>query len=152
LGCAAEFRVITFEQYFADATARGYKPSGMESLNATALIAVVNSMLADFAADTGEDLDDYPQSSGFRTGAKTAELQAAGYGAATSGTHTTAHGIDILDRNEKLDGWLTDERLERYGLYREHPDATVAGQRGAHQSWCHVQDTPPGSGHRTFRP
>ena len=39
-----------------------------------------------------------------------------------------------------LDDWLDDDTLERYGLYREAPDATP--------HWCHLTTRPPMSGRR----
>lgn len=67
-------------------------------------------------------------------------------------SHKDGRGVDIYDPREELDGWLTDDILEAYSLYREHPDATSKGYRGASDSWCHLTDRPPPSGKRTFWP
>lgn len=63
-------------------------------------------------------------------------------GAAPNSTHMTGNGIDIADPDGAFDDWLTDEILEKYGLYREHPSQT--------KSWCHLQRVPPRSGKRTY--
>ena len=63
---------------------------------------------------------------------------------APQSSHKTGEGIDIYDPDNKLDEWLTDEILETYGLYREHPSKTP--------SWCHLSTRAPGSGRRTFMP
>lgn len=63
---------------------------------------------------------------------------------APKSAHKQARGVDVYDPTNRLDTWITDEVLERFGLHREHPDATPG--------WCHLQDVPPGSGRRTFRP
>lgn len=65
-------------------------------------------------------------------------------GGALKSKHMTGEGIDIADNDGAIDAWLTDERLEQLGLYREHPDSTP--------NWCHVQIVPPRSGRRTFIP
>lgn len=56
--------------------------------------------------------------------------------------HKTAHAVDVYDPANILDAWLTDEILEEFGLFRETPTAT--------NGWCHLQDTPPRSGRRTY--
>lgn len=59
-------------------------------------------------------------------------------------SHKEARAVDVYDPGGELDAWLTDEKLEQYGLYREHPDATPG--------WCHLTTRAPGSGNRTFHP
>ena len=58
--------------------------------------------------------------------------------------HKLAHAVDVYDPGDILDRILSDDDLARFGLYRESPDSTPG--------WCHLQDVPPGSGHRTFKP
>lgn len=70
-------------------------------------------------------------------------LQTSTTGAVLS-EHREGCAIDIYDPFDMLDSWLTDELLEQFGLYREHPDATPG--------WCHLQSRPPRSGKRTFWP
>jgi hypothetical protein len=50
----------------------------------------------------------------------------------------------VYDPSDKLDSWLTDAKLESYGLFREDPDWT--------KGWVHLQSVPPVSGKRTFQP
>lgn len=59
-------------------------------------------------------------------------------------SHKEARAVDVYDPSGALDRWLTDELLEKHGLYRESPDAT--------SGWCHLSDKAPGSGKRTFHP
>jgi hypothetical protein len=63
---------------------------------------------------------------------------------APSSSHKVGRGVDVYDPLDSLDDWLTDELLEEFGLYREHPSATVR--------WCHLTDRPPYSHSRTFMP
>lgn len=58
--------------------------------------------------------------------------------------HKTGEAVDVHDPLNALDNWLTDAKLEKHGLYREHPEATLG--------WCHLTTRAPGSGRRTFRP
>lgn len=64
-------------------------------------------------------------------------------GAAKS-AHKQARAVDIYDPDNALDGWLNDDILTEFGLYREAPTAT--------NRWCHLSDKMPGSGRRTFQP
>jgi hypothetical protein len=63
---------------------------------------------------------------------------------APGSSHKQARGVDVCDPDDALDDLLTDELLEEFGLYREHPDDTP--------HWCHLTDKAPGSGRRTFKP
>ncbi len=63
---------------------------------------------------------------------------------ANNSAHKTGEAIDIYDPHGKLDAWLTNDRLEKYNLYREHPDDT--------NGWCHLTTRRPASGNRTFKP
>ena len=67
---------------------------------------------------------------------------------APSSSHKKGNGIDPYDPYNTFDNAITDELLEEYGLWREHPDSTPG--------WCHLQRTPYGSWvsgkTRTFRP
>ena len=62
----------------------------------------------------------------------------------TTSKHRIAHAVDIYDPNNELDLMITDDMLEDFELYREHPDSTL--------TWCHLQDIPPGSKKRTYYP
>jgi hypothetical protein len=97
--------------------------------------------------DTGSGI------SGSRGGAGDGGFRLSGSttGAAKS-AHKQAHAVDVYDPGNRLDSWLSmyetenggNLMLEQYGLYREAPAST--------NGWCHLQDTPPGSGRRTFNP
>lgn len=130
--------MITIQEYFHDSVVNfGYAPTAADNDAADDLLTRANKLIEDF----GEDL---VLRSGHRTRAKTLALIAAGYKAALGGKHETAQAVDIADPNNLLDAWLTDAKLEAYGLYREAPSATP--------TWVHVQTVAPKSGHRTFIP
>lgn len=63
---------------------------------------------------------------------------------APNSSHKLGRGVDIADVGNHLDAWINDEILEKFGLYREHPDDT--------ENWLHLSDKPPKSGRRTFKP
>lgn len=135
--------MITTEQYFKA------KPHSAENTDAaTALLEKVNAciewarlggFLSPIDPDTGTQI------SGSKGGAGDGgfRLPTATTGAASS-KHKQAHAVDVYDPGDVLDRILSDEDLERFGLYREHPDDTPG--------WCHLQDIAPGSGRRTFKP
>jgi hypothetical protein len=114
---------------------------------ATILLNKVNQLLANYEAETGNTvaINQFTKSQisgakygGFRT-------QDCPIGAPRS-SHKIGMAVDILDRNDALDDWITahPEVLVEYNLYREHPDDT--------KSWCHLSTKPPKSGNRTFKP
>jgi len=63
---------------------------------------------------------------------------------APDSSHKKGRGLDIYDKGNPLDNWITDKILERHGLYREAPLDTP--------NWCHLTDRSPRSGRRTFKP
>lgn len=63
---------------------------------------------------------------------------------APSSSHKTGKGIDLYDPHNGIDNAITDARLAKFSLYREHPDST--------KGWCHLTTRAPGSGRRTFLP
>lgn len=69
-------------------------------------------------------------------------------GASRTSLHMTGRAIDLFDPEGRIDAWTFGTQglalLEELGLWLEHPDATPR--------WCHLQDRPPGSGRRVFRP
>lgn len=81
---------------------------------------------------------------GFRTPASQTGAQGS--------RHREAKAVDVYDPGDRLDTWLDqfempnggNTMLEKHGLYREHPSATLG--------WCHLQSVPPASGRRTFMP
>ena len=135
--------MITVEEYFG-------KKIGLPQVtaimieNATGLLEKVNRCLTDFG-DVPNDPDTGTQISGAKGGIGDGgfRLPFSATGAKSS-KHKTAHAVDVYDPEGKLDAWLDDRKLTLYGLYRESPEATIG--------WTHLQDIPPGSGHRTFYP
>lgn len=140
--------MITLEQYFSGGKGRfGEKllhadATGERQERAELLLDRVNAMLAE-AASAGayaDEIDDDTgsQISGVQGGSGDGgfRLQNSGTGAGRS-KHKEGAAVDIFDPSGKLDAWLTDAILKRYGLFREHPSAT--------NGWCHVQTIPPGA-------
>lgn len=103
---------------------------------AQGLLEKVNALLEDAYCPSPD--------AGLRSGYRPYSYNVTVMNAKPNSKHQTGHAVDIDDDNEAIDAWLTDEILEKYELYREHPSATP--------SWCHLQDVPPGSGKRTFYP
>ena len=135
--------MLTLEQYFGrwmnhpDATPE-------RKANARVLLDMVNNLLAR-ALVCGVVPPENPHTEccvagetfgGFRP-------QSCPQGAPHS-SHKDGAGVDVFDPKNELDDWLTDELLEEFGLYREHPDST--------KHWCHLTYRAPHSGHRTFLP
>lgn len=104
--------------------------------NAADLIPRVNSLLNEPDCPVAE----FELRSGYRPPA----FNSAVPNASRTSKHMTGDAVDVSDNDGAIDAWLTDAILERHGLYREAPDATP--------SWCHLQQMPPRSGHRTFNP
>jgi Peptidase M15 len=100
--------------------------------NMNQLLAVVSGLLADF----GERRK-------IVSGYRRPEDNAACGGSPRS-NHLTCAAVDLEDKNGKLKAWLSEEELEKYGLFMEHPAATP--------SWCHLQLFPPRSGAIIFHP
>jgi hypothetical protein len=101
--------------------------------NAADLLPRVLALLAEFG-----------DARGLRSGWRPAAVNAATPGAAAHSRHMTGQAVDVDDDDNALDAWITDTKLEQYGLAREHPDSTP--------SWCHLQNALPPSGRRTFFP
>lgn len=115
--------------------------------NAEVLLSRVNVLL-DYAEMQGVyEVVNNPytdtQISGTRNGSGDGgfRLQTSTTGAPKS-SHKEGMGVDIYDPGNRLDKWLTDEILEEFDLYREHPDYT--------RTWCHLQTRPVAK--RTFKP
>lgn len=112
--------------------------------SATALLDSVNALL-DCAIEEGIVLHKNPATGTHVSGDKNGgwRPQACPIGAPSS-SHKQGRGVDVADHNNELDAWINDQCLEDFGLYREHPAATVG--------WVHLTDRAPGSGNRTFMP
>lgn len=134
---------IFVDDYFRDAVEHfGYTPTEDERVKALDLLERVNTAIADYMGETG--LPEPQLTSGYRCRAKSEELIAHGYKAAINGHHEHAEAVDVSDGGEHFESWWTDEKLEKYGLYREAPASTIG--------WVHLQNVPPNSQHRTFNP
>lgn len=135
--------MITIEDYFgpwlnhADATPE-------RKANAERMLPRVIALLEDAQA-AGVPLKRNPVTGTFVSGQTYGGFrpQSCPQGAPTS-SHKQGRGVDVADKGNALDDWITDETLEFHGLYREHPDDTP--------NWCHLTDRAPGSGRRTFKP
>ena len=139
--------MITIEQYFRwPGHEPKLKPHEQHHTDtATDLLLRVNTMLADLGWAYPIDPDTGCSISGNLGGAGDGGFRLlASTTGATWSQHKRAHAVDVYDPGNRLDNLLTDEILENYGLYREHPISTLG--------WCHLQDLPPGSKKRTFYP
>lgn len=135
--------MISAEQYF-----NGKPHSPEQATAAAALLEKVNALLGwarlggyagtadpDTSCQIGGDCKKGNGDGGFRGPDEPG---------APKSNHKTAHAVDVYDPGDKLDRILDDQVLERFGLYREHPDHTP--------TWCHLQDVAPKSGRRSFLP
>lgn len=135
--------MITSSQYFGewlnhpDATEERKEDAHkfLEKVNSLLQTAEMSGVIPPVNPNTGSQIAG-SRYGGFRP-------QSCPQGARLS-SHKVGRGIDIYDPQNKLDEWLSDDILEAYGLYREHPDDTYG--------WCHLTDRAPGSGRRTFQP
>lgn len=135
--------MITLMQYFGrwmscpDATDE-------RKLAATNMLLKVNNLLS-YAMSQGVALHENPMTESEVSGETYGGFrpQSCPQGAPES-SHKVGRGVDVFDPRNDLDNWLTDEILERFGLYREAPESTT--------HWCHLTDRAPHSGHRTFLP
>lgn len=142
--------MIIVEQYFFHPTLKRMKMhTVVQAAFADAMLEKVNALL-DYAHEQGVysyeiDPDTGSQISGAKGGDGDGGFRAQDAKTGGAGSkHRLARAVDVYDPLNKLDNWLTDEILARFGLYREHPKATPG--------WCHLQDIAPGSGRRTFLP
>ena len=115
--------------------------------SAQILLVYVNGLLNEYIKDTQKQMPINPKTgnliSGNLNGDGAFRLADSKTGALLS-SHKTGKGIDIFDPENDLDAWITDARLERNYLYREHPSATPR--------WCHLTTRSPTSKKRTFYP
>lgn len=137
--------MITIPQYFGpwrqhpDAT-----PAKVA--NAERLLDAVNSLMA-YAEEQGVVFPINPstdsQVSGTRLGGFRPILSTTG---AARSSHKEGLAVDIYDPHDEIDKWCLAnlDRLEKVGIYLEHPDYTV--------TWSHWTIRRPGSGNRVFYP
>lgn len=136
--------MITRDQYFIfKGVEKDHSPE--QEANAVELLLRVNELLTalnwayPIDADTGTSISGSKGGSG--DGGFRDVFSKTG---APHSSHREGKAVDVFDPNNELDALLTDELLEAYGLYREHPDDT--------EGWCHLTTRAPHSGHRTFHP
>lgn len=112
--------------------------------NAEILLDKINALLTE-ATESGIELIKNPNTDSYISGTQYGGFrpQSCPIGAPKS-SHKTGEGVDIFDRTNELDSWITDDILQRHGLYRESPSHT--------KSWVHLQTRPTKSGNRTFIP
>lgn len=143
--------MITADQYFhnpATGQRKDHRPEHADA--ARDLLSKVNALLSRVSdVEWGWPIDPDTGSCISGTSVKKGGQGGGGFRLSTEpgaerSKHKLAHAVDVYDPDDKLDGWITDELLEEFGLYREHPDHTLG--------WCHLQDLPPKSKRRTFYP
>lgn len=139
--------MITIEQYFShkinhlDATEERKE-------NARKLLEVVNALLEE-AKISGIKIENDPDTKCQISGAKDGQgdggfrLSLATTGRPGS-SHKEGRGVDVYDKGNRLDEWITRDILKKYNLYREAPPFT--------EGWCHLTDRAPRSGCRSFIP
>jgi hypothetical protein len=132
--------MITVDQYFI-----GRKHTPDQATNALNLLSIVNPLLYEYTKQTGEEVEINKATGSVISGQTEGgfRLPDCPQGAPNS-SHKQAMAVDVYDPYNHIDDWLTDEILERFGLYRENPSAT--------KSWAHLTTRAPGSGKRTFLP
>lgn len=114
--------------------------------NAQRLLDAVNSLMA-YAEEQGVQFKINPstdsQVSGTRLGGFRPILSTTG---AARSSHKEGLAVDIYDPDDEIDKWCIDnlDRLEKVGIYLEHPDYTT--------KWSHWTIRKPGSGNRVFYP
>ena len=112
--------------------------------NAVILLGRVNAML-DYLSGVGVKLPINPA-----TGSQISGQTFGGFRpqncpqGAPSSSHKQGQGVDIYDPQNDIDRSIDDALLERFDLYREHPDST--------NTWGHLTTRAPRSGRRTFQP
>lgn len=100
--------------------------------NAAQMVSVANGLLMEFG-------EFRKVNSGYR---RTSDNLAAG--GAKGSAHMTCQAVDLEDKDQRLKNFCTEEILDKFGLFMEHPDVTP--------SWLHIQIRETKSGNRVFRP
>lgn len=131
--------MISLADYFAQ---HRETPPREVADNALELLARVNMLLQNAAAEGVEAAQNPRVNSGWRPEAYNATVP----GAAVRSKHITGQAIDIADPDGELDDWCLNHLavLEELGLYMEHPLAS--------KGWTHLQSVPPRSGRHCFYP
>ena len=134
---------ISLDQYFGIYANHPDASAGKWSV-ADMMLEKVNALL-EYAVECGIELHENPQTKSLISGTENGGFRPnnSPVGAPLS-DHKRGRAVDIADVGNYLYSWITDEILVRFHLYREAPTHTP--------NWCHLQDTPPKSGKRTFLP
>lgn len=134
--------MITLTDYFAG-HANHFEITQAHIDNADELLHRVNGLLRRALESGKVDLDTNPVTgtliSGIDDGGWRPRMSIEG---SKNSSHKEGRGIDIYDPDGDIDGWIDDEALEWFGLWREHPSQT--------RSWCHLTTRAPKSGRRSF--
>lgn len=100
--------------------------------NMAGIVSIANQVLLDFG--------EYRKvNSGYRRPEDNAAV-----GGSKKSAHMSCEAVDLEDKDGRLKRFLTEDLLDKYDLYMEHPDATP--------SWCHIQTRATKSGARVFKP
>ncbi len=104
--------------------------------NAEKLMKTVNALLLEI------NFGDRTANSGWRPYSIQMEINPR----APRSKHVTCNAIDVSDKDGKLGAFLqaNTNYLVKYGLYMEDPKST--------STWCHLQQLPPASRRRIFKP
>ncbi len=104
--------------------------------NAEKLMKTVNTLLLEI------NFGDRTANSGWRPHSIQMEINPR----APRSNHVTCNAVDVSDTNGKLCAFLQANQsyLIKHGLYMEDPKSTP--------TWCHLQQLPPRSGRRIFKP
>lgn len=124
-------RLITVTEYLMG-RATHESLSFEQASNMAGIVSIANQILMDFG-------EFRKVNSGYR---RLEDNKAAG--GSKRSAHLSCEAVDLEDKDGKLKAFLTEELLEKYDVYMEHPSATP--------SWCHIQTRPTRSGNRVFKP
>jgi len=137
--------MITLDDYVGPhAKSKDWTPE--RQTNATSMLERVNALIAESVND-GVTFKINPDTKSLVSGRLYGGFrpQDCNQGAPGS-SHKQGLAVDVYDPSHKIAPWCLEnlEKLEKHGLYMEHPDATP--------SWCHLTTRSPKSGRRAFYP
>lgn len=113
---------------------------------AVKLLKAVNAFIGLAVAD-GVVLHKHPRTGTYvSSGWRPPSVNSGVPGAAKKSKHMLGGAVDVYDPGDILDEWIYTHfgLLAASGLWLEHPDSTPG--------WSHLQDQPPASKRRIFRP
>ena len=129
--------MITLEEYFGPKSHTAAQADAADDL-----LARVNALILESGMRLAIDADTGTQISGVKGGSGSGGFRLAMEAGAPKSAHKEARAVDVFDPFGALDRWITDEVLEKHGLWREDPPYTP--------SWVHLQTRP--ATRRTFEP